>query len=241
MIKIGIVEDVNEEALDLTSKLERYFKYQNFNDEYKIKHYVDGISFLEKYKGGYSIIFLDIDMPKINGLEVAHKIRAIDEYVLIVFITHMSQFAIKAYEVEAFDYIVKPLTYEIFEVKMNRIIKTLNKRKKADKTVTIMVKRGVNKIFSVKDIYYVEVRGHTLIWHTIEGEFEFTATLSKTEQELSDFGFYRCNNYAIVNLRYVSDVSQTSLVCRNDLINISRQRKKGFLKALAEWLEVWGS
>ena len=68
----------------------------------------------------YDIVFMDIELPGINGMEAAHRLREIDQQVILIFVTNMAQFAVKGYEVDALDYIIKPAQYGPLSIKLDR-------------------------------------------------------------------------------------------------------------------------
>ena len=115
MFKVAIVEDSIKDFTLLKSYLEQYEKENNI--EFNIQCFENGIRFLDKFSANYDIIFMDIDMPYMNGLEVSKKIREIDKTVVLIFVTNLSQYAVNGYEVEALDYIVKPISYFNFSIK----------------------------------------------------------------------------------------------------------------------------
>ena len=118
MLNIAIVEDEKEMSNCLRDYLIKFFNEENISIDVSI--FDNGNIFLEKYKLNYNLIFLDIKMPSIDGMEVAQKIRKIDKNVMIIFVTSLAQYAIKGYEVNAFDYILKPIDYYNFKLKMSR-------------------------------------------------------------------------------------------------------------------------
>lgn len=81
--------------------------------------------FLTNYQPRFDIIFMDIEMPYINGLESAEKLRQSDKGTLLIFTTNLGHVAAKGYEVEAFDFVVKPLHYESLYLKLNRAVARL--------------------------------------------------------------------------------------------------------------------
>lgn len=108
---------------------------------------------------------MDIEMPNMDGLEAAHRLRALDQRVVLVFVTNMAQFAAKGYEVDALDYIIKPFAYADFERKMARAVKLCE----ADSDAVVIARRGGSQRVLLRDIAYVEVRGHNLEFHAETG------------------------------------------------------------------------
>lgn len=124
MINIAMVEDSDSDAKVLTSYLGSYFGGEGI--EYQISRYENSESFLAECKSGFDIVFMDIELPDGNGMDAAKKFRSIDEDAMIMFVTNMAQFAVNGYEVDAFDFIVKPVKYAAFVMKMNRAIRRLS-------------------------------------------------------------------------------------------------------------------
>lgn len=176
---------------------------------------------------------MDIEMPEMNGLELAAKIRKTDEQVVIVFITYLAQMAIHGYEVRALDFLVKPVNYSSFSMKMLNVLKLLEKRK--CRNLAVLTVDGLQKI-STEELYYVEVQGHYLYYHTRKGTFRQKASLKEVEEELKGLSFTKCNQCYLVNLRYASAVSKDEVQVAQDWLKISRPKKKNFLAALADYI-----
>lgn len=231
MINVAIVEDEKEAAEILLGYLDRYTKEKGA--EFHPLCYENPIKFLANYTSNYDIVFMDIELPDLNGMETARKMREIDKTVALVFVTNMAQFAIKGYEVDAFDFIVKPVTYFDFALKLERAIDRMSGRT----GVKIMVSvDDALKCITADEIKYVEIIKHRLIYHTTSGTFEAYGTLKKVAPALLSADFAKCNNCYLVNLRYVSGVKGYTVTVGGDELQISHPKKKEFIKALNNYL-----
>ena len=119
MVSIAIVEDGDKEAAALTRCLERYEKENCTRFSYV--RFSDAMSFLE-YREAVDIVFMDIMLPNISGIEAARQLRKFNDTTIIIFVTNMAQFAIQSYEVDAFDYVLKPVTYERVTKKLDKAL-----------------------------------------------------------------------------------------------------------------------
>ena len=99
MIRVAIVEDNPADRMQIEQHTRRFFAENE--EAVQIYTFGNGIDFLEHYRAHYDVIFLDIEMPLMDGMETAEKIRKLDPYVILIFVTNMSQLALKAYEVNA--------------------------------------------------------------------------------------------------------------------------------------------
>ncbi len=227
MFKIAIVEDDIESRNLLVKYLDKYKTAHNSEFEYVL--YGDGAEIINHYDSGINIIFMDIEMPVMDGMEAARKIRTKDAGVTIVFITNVARYAIKGYEVEALDFIVKPLRYDSFEFKMKRII---NRTRMSEEMIIIRTNDNYYKI-NISDIRYVEVLHHTLTYHTVYNEISERGSMKETEEKLSSYGFCRCDSCYLVNLRYVTKIERDNVFLGETKLHISRMRKKTLMQALA--------
>ena len=168
MYRIAIVDDDREFVEELKNYLDQYAKEEE--QEFEISAFYDGAEILENYASKYDLILLDIEMPKVNGMDAAEKIREVDENVVLMFITNMAQYAIHGYSVGALDFVMKPITYYTFSMKIKRALKRV--QKKAMGAVLLNLSDGVKKL-EVSQIYYVEVQNRMLHYHTEEGEFVY--------------------------------------------------------------------
>ena len=169
MIKIAIVED---EAMYAKQLEEFLHQYEAENQEaFEITIYSDGDQIVNKYKSQFDIILMDVEMKFMDGMSAAEEIRKMDSEVVIIFITNMAQYAIRGYAVDALDYVLKPVSYFAFSQRLNRAIERMKKREA--KVIMVNIKGGMVRI-NIANIYYIESQGHTLILHTILGDYETT-------------------------------------------------------------------
>ena len=231
MYHIAIVEDEAAFAAQLQEYLE---KYQEEHDvRFKISVFGDGEEILKDYQPLYDIILLDIEMPKVNGMQAAEQIREQDADVTLMFITNMAGYAIKGYEVGALDFVMKPVNYYTFSMKLKRVLKRT--RQKARQEILLTLPDGVKKL-NVQQIYYVEVQNRMLSYHTDEGVFTMRGTMQSVEQMLRPYAFVKCNHWYIVNLKHVSEVRKNTAIVAGHELEVSRRNRTAFLQALTEYV-----
>ena len=240
MLNVAIVDDENAIADLLREMLARYSAERNI--DVTTDHYTNPVLFLTQYTNRFDLVLLDIEMPELNGLDTAKRLRETDDEVPLIFITNMRQYAIKGYEVNASDFIVKPVSYYDLSMKLDRVLK--RRRAKNEEVITVKTDAGL-KYLPLETIFYVEINTHKLLYHTVDGVFEGRGTLKKIEPLFTANGFSKCNNYCLINLRYVSGIEGYSVFVKEGAnaknkteIIISRPRKKEFLLALNKYLGV---
>ncbi|MGM0213764.1 LytR/AlgR family response regulator transcription factor [Enterococcus sp. AZ109] len=234
-MKIAIVEDDIQQQNCFISLVNRYTVENGI--PVTITPFNDGIEIIERYHGEFDVIYFDVEMPIMDGMTTAKKIRAIDPNVVIIFLTNYVQFAIDGYAVNAEDFLLKPLTYFNFSEHFKKIIEKLSNKK--HETITIKTNSGIRKIL-LEDLIYVECEGHYLYFYTNDQVYSLLGSMKNTETELKDKHFFRCNNCYLVNLKHVRAIDgNTAHVGRFDL-RISRPRKKDFLTALTNYLGSGG-
>ena len=231
MINLAIVEDEDTYAAQLTEFVE---KYQTESGNYfKITRFRDGDEIANGYRSQFDIILMDIEMKLMDGMTAAEEIRRLDQDVVIMFITNMTSYAIRGYQVDALDYVVKPVSYFAFSQKLDRAIGRI--RKSSSNIISIDMPTGVKKL-DIDNIFYIESEGHNLNFYTSGGQFTIRAKLSDFEQQLSPYNFFRSNKGYLVNLKYVDGVENGACLIAGKQLLISRARKNDFMSALTDYM-----
>lgn len=237
IMQIAIVEDDEKDYLNLKTNLDKFSQENNI--PMKLFYYSSGEAFLNEYKPIYDIVFLDVQLPGLSGMEVAKKLRELDNLVSLIFTTNIASLAIEGYQYNANDYLLKPIKYETIETKMKKITKNV---KIKTKTIPITMD-GKVKLIELSSLLYIESFGHNLVFHTIDGNFEVRdkKTMKNLEENLSEYNFGRCSVSYLVNLSFLSGIDNNEVVLLNkERLPISRNRKKDFVEKVFETLKNSG-
>ncbi len=233
MRNVAIVEDEREASDLLRQYLERYAEESGGRERFNVTVYDNAVNFLTYYKGNFDIVFMDIEMPDLNGMEAAAKLRELDKSVILIFVTNMAQYAVKGYEVSALDFVVKPVSYTNFALKLTRAIDQLSLN--GEKKIYVSGDDGLC-VIRTTTLKYVEIMNHAIIFHTTEKDIKSYGNLRKVEEMLRGAPFVRCNSCYLVNLKYVTSVKNFVAVVGGDELQISHSKRKEFLAAIADYL-----
>lgn len=231
MLRIAVVEDESIYQEQLLGYLKRFQKENQLSIE--VETFTDGDEFINKYDAQFDIILMDVQMPLMDGMSAAEEIRKVDSKVVIIFITNMSQYAIKGYAVDALDYVLKPITYFSFSERLNKAVNKL--RKKDTQYLTVKVKNGYTRL-DVSDICYIESQGHKLLLFTKDVEVESTGAIKDLEKDLNEDCFFRIHRGYLVNLAHVDGVRDQGVIVKGKELPISRAKRKPLMSALVnQW------
>lgn len=231
MISVAIVEDDNNYKDEIIQHLEKYSDEQGIT--FDIVDFSDGEDILESYSGSYDLILMDIEMKFLDGMSTAKRIREFDTNVAIMFITNAPQYAINGYLVDALDYVLKPINYFSFSKRLERALSKINKND--EDFITIQMKNYVKKL-PIKDLLYIEVQNHDLIFKTKEHDYIGRGTLNDYEKSLKKFDFFRCHRSYLVNISKVDGYKGNEIDISSNIIPISRTTKKELMERLNAFL-----
>ena len=189
MLKVCVVEDDEASSKQLQRYVKHYF--EEIGESYKLSVYKNGLDFISDYMGDCNIVFMDIEMPHLNGMQTAKKLRAVDSDASLIFVTNMAKYALKGYEVDALDFMVKPVEYFNFSLKMDKAVRV--QKKFENGSLCVETENGIVKL-NASEIKYVETDGHFVLYHAEKGNYRVRASMRDTEKRLAGFGFVRCNS-----------------------------------------------
>lgn len=177
-----------------------------------VRTFPSGEAFLFHYAENkdYDILLLDVDMGKVNGIDLAKQIRTQNRRIQIVFITGYPDFIAEGYEVSALHYLMKPVRPEKLGEVLSRAA-ALSQEERPYLLVTSQ--RETIRVF-FDDIVYAESQGHYMLIHTRESRYRVRMTISGLLEQL-DEGFYRCARSFVVNLRHICRITKSEVFLEN--------------------------
>ena len=232
VLRIAIVEDNDQDAAHLTQCLQRY-EQEKPGETFYIKRYPDGINLIAEERLEFDLVFLDIEMGHMDGISTAKAIRETDTGVCIIFVTNVSKYAIQSYEVNAFDYVMKPVPYALFANKMKKAISYVELHR--PNNIWIGERDGMMRI-PASDVIYVEKDKNYLLYHTKETVCRERGTLNDAEQKLPQKNFAKINSGCLVNLLYVTGLQKDTVRVQETELPVSRQQKKSFQEMLMAYI-----
>ena len=235
LVRIAIVEDDALAEQRLEDCLHRY--ETEYGAEFSVVHYCNGFEFLEQWACKADIVFMDVDMPGMNGIETAHRMRQTGSESVLMFVTNLAQYAIEGYSVDALDYVLKPVEYFAFKLKIQKALRSVAVC--TDRVIQIMAGDQIHYIKS-SELRYVEVEKHSLTYHTPHGVLFGEGSLKNVELALEGLPFYRCNYCYLVNLQYVSSVGNAEVHIGDTVLPFSRSRRKPFMEQLTNYYSKGG-
>lgn len=230
-MQVIIVDDEPKMRQQIANYLKQFAEEQQM--KIHVKSYGTSAEFLDEDHKEADLILLDVEMPGMDGITLAKEIRKKDTDVLLMFITNMAQYALHGYEVEAIDYVIKPLGYQDLALKMKKAMRFLGRKEK--KQIMLSTVEGMQPV-QIEDICYVEVIRHYLSYHTDEKVYEVRGVMKEAERQLEPYSFVRCNQSYLVNLAKVQNIQGNIVTVGRDELPISRNKKAAFVDALTRYV-----
>ncbi len=229
--RIAVVEDAAFDQKLLLEYLQHYQEKEKVS--FQIDIFEDGAELISDYPKGLDILLADIAMERLDGMKMARLVRRKDERVVIIFVSNMIHYCIQGYSVEALDFIVKPVTYMGLKIRLDRALSKLNKN--TSRKIQVRSTDGILQI-DIADICFVETFQHKIMIHTKEHSFPVNVSMRTLESQLQGLPFFRCHNSFLIHLKYVDKIQGNDIWVNNQLLSISRYRRKEFLEAWAVYI-----
>lgn len=231
MLRIGLCDDEAPQRDALQLAVERLID----EDELCFFAFSSGeglLRWLEKHPGEMDLLFLDIEMQGLNGMETAKAIRAQDQHLILVFVTGYADYVFDGYSVDALDYIIKPVKDDRLEQVLKRALGAMEKD--APKVYTLQNTEGLYRVPYEDILYFYSDRRHvTLV--SRRREYAFYGKLNEVAQHVGD-GFVRIHNRYLVRAAAVDAVEGNSVCVKGETLPISRAHRADAMLALAQSL-----
>lgn len=211
LYRIAITDDCVADTEYIKSLVKHWSKQQNIC--VKVETFPSAEAFLFDYEEdkAWDILLLDIEMEKMNGVDLAKAIRKTNSIVQIVFITGFSDFIAEGYEVSALHYLMKPVSTEKLYGVLDKAVANLEK---SEKRLCVTFDRQTDFV-PVSQILYIESQKQYVLIHTAEETYRMKASLTDMEAKLDAY-FYKCQRSFLVNLRYVVRIKNDCVVLKNN-------------------------
>lgn len=230
-IKILIIDDNLADCKKLSTQLKNWACRANCHLKIDIKHDISIGNCLKKIINEYDILFLEIALSSLNGMELARFIRRYNKQISIVFYTNHSEFAVSGYDVQAMYFIVKPCT----QTKIDNCMNQLDKNKLKFQSQKIMIQTKQIDIYEDRDIVYLEAAGHYTKLHTLTDCIKYHLPFKKINDLLPKPPFFHCYRSYTVNLNYVCGVKNKEIILiDNQKVLLSKKRMKELNNSLLQ-------
>ena len=218
----------------------------------QIKHLIEKKqveSIIDTYSSGekllmdekcHDIVFLDIQMDGMNGIEAARALRQKTEDTVLIFITGVKEYVFDAFDVAAFHYLIKPIEENKFRAVYDRAVLEAGKKKQHSMGQLFVKTRNRNVTLEQSDILYIESRAKKVEIHTRNDIVEAYAGIGELEKQLTE-NFYRCHRGYLVNMAFISEYSSDSIVLNNgETIILTKEKYGEFVKVYMRYLKNGG-
>lgn len=229
-MRIAICDDEEMYRVRLKSVLDKIL----VNADYEIETFADGNRLEEAYsEAPYDLVFLDIEMPAVDGITLARSLRARSEKVFIVFLTGHVEYALEGYEVNALRYLTKPVDTD----KLKEVIRYVQDKQGSGRQI-IVKEDGEQLLIDIADVMYMESMNQNVRIVTTKGEHVIRYNIGDFEQQLAGDGFFRIHRGYLVALAKVKKLAKSDVIMEDGTaLPVSRSNIKPLKDALYAYVE----
>ena len=233
MYRFAVCDDEPLMAQEIARRIERYMEERRIA-AYGIVSFSNGRSLLES-GGGFDVIFLDVQMERPDGMETAGQLRRRGDRSLLIFVTVLKECVFDAFEVEAYDYLVKPLDSGRFRRTMDR---ALNCREPSAVKRLVVLLGASWAVVPLAEVVYCDVQGRKIYIHKEDGTVIYYYDRLEDLERCVDGRFFKCHRSYLVNLGYVRGCQAGQVMLpRGEEIPVSRLRERDLIQALLRYMK----
>lgn len=234
-MQIIICDDEKSIQSLLRKKTTRFFAEKNIPCEILCCGSGEEVLSLAKQGKIIDLLFLDIQMPGKNGMEIAKTLRRQHRDLLIIFVTALSEYVYEAFDVDALHYLVKPFDDEkLFQV-LDKAVRQYEREESVPPRAILVKRGGLSTKVLFSDIIYAEVFNRKVMLHTINGDIEYYGKLTDlSEQAGADF--FRTHRAYLVNLKYVEKYNASTIWLEQGTALLSKKQFAGFVQQYMQYI-----
>ena len=229
-MRIAICDDEEIYRVELKTILDKLL----INVDYNIDTFDDGTKLMESFnKAPYDLVFLDIEMPAVDGITLAKSIRNKSENVFIVFLTGHIEYALEGYEVNALRYLTKPVDIG----KLKEVIRYVQEKQGSARQLIIR-EDGEEILIDISDVIYMESMNQNVRIVSAKGEHVIRYNIGDFEEQLKNDGFFRIHRGYLISLSKVKKLVKSDVIMDNgETLPVSRSNLKPLKEALYAYVE----
>lgn len=236
MINVAICDN-NKKDIRIVKNILNIIAVKN-NIEINIDEFSSGKDIIKVYKKmitNYNVIFLEVDLNDIDGIEVAKYIMERDKYVKFIILSRTTKYVFEGYDILAVKYLIKPAIEDKIEKELFKVIKMQNITEKFYQ----INKKGIKKLIDLNEIYYFEANQRKVNVFMKNCNIDYYEKLENIEFALNKKGFIRCHRSYMVNISKINEIKKDDLILTNgDILPIGRKYKSNLIERLSYYLEL---
>lgn len=232
-----VLEDQASDCLRLKSYIKRFSQEHSVDIETVV--FQNGLDLVKNYSSDFDILFVDIEVPGMNGMKVSEQVRTFDMLIPIIITTNMAQYAVKGYEVDALGFIVKPLPYSMFAYYLTKALTKCerNKKLKENSVLTITTSSGSMRQMYVDEIKYIVKEKNYIVYYLNNGEqVRERGAMKDIITRFENTPLKQCSSGCLVNLRFVKQKDGNEVHLSDISFSIALPYRKPFAKELMDYV-----
>ncbi len=231
MLSIAVCDDEIQECCRIADRIREVLEEMKISCT--IRQYNSGRELLRAQED-FDIIFLDIIMRDLDGIQTAQLVRGKAYDRILIFLSSSRDYVFDAYDVEAFQYLLKPLDGH----KLRKVLEAAVRKTQKQSREFILVSKGrqTRKLF-LEDISYFEIRGRVIEVHGREGIFTYYEQIGILEKNLQGKGFFRCHKSYLINLKHVDSYNRQEVILdQGERVAVAKRRYDQFCMEILEYM-----